>query len=353
MNRILLFVVFFSIFLSIYFSMNLYVYFRLTSLFEISHTLILYILIFTLAVSFPISSVLEHYFKNWFIKIFYTISAVWTGILWYLFSALLIYEILKLFIKLDPKTYGLLIIGIVVISTIFSLISASFLAVNEINLPMKIQSETKIVQLSDLHIGTIHNSGFLARVVEKTNEIDPDFVVITGDLVDGSGKFHAPSFKQLDKIKAHVYMVTGNHEFYVGIDLVMDIMDQTKVEVLRNESIIINGIQLIGVDDPGDSGKSANLSKYKITQPSILLRHQPTLLKKASAAGINLQLSGHTHAGQIFPFNLLVRTSYRYVSGLHKMNETYLYVSPGTGTWGPPMRLGSRSEITVINLKNG
>jgi predicted MPP superfamily phosphohydrolase len=149
-------------------------------------------------------------------------------------------------------------------------------------------------------------------------------------------------------------MVTGNHERYEGIELVVDALKGTGVRVLRDEVVNTHGIQLVGVDDPGDfPRKNHVLARLNISdgKPSVLMQHTPGAVKDAQGAGIDLMLSGHTHNGQIIPFNYIVKLFFPYIQGLYRIGEMHLYVSPGTGTWGPPMRLGSRSEITLLRLQ--
>jgi len=348
MNRTIMFIIFFMIFLSIYFSLNLYVYFRLTNMFNINRSIYLYSALVALAVSFPLASVLEHYFNNFLVRGFYIISSIWSGMLFIMFTVLLVHQLLALFIKNPVFDYAM--VGIALFLALFAIINALNTNVRSIEVTIEgLDKDIKLVQLSDLHIGTVRNSKFLQSVVFKVNQLEPDIVVITGDLVDGSGKYHAESFKVLSKLKAKTYFVTGNHEFYVGIEDVMKILNKTNMKILRNESIMYNGLQIIGIDDAGETRNHPNL-KMKVSKPAILLRHQPILVEEAEKAGIDLQLSGHTHDGQIFPFNFLVRTSFKYIGGMYEIGKMKLYVSPGTGTWGPPMRLGSKNEITVFNL---
>ncbi|MFA6089803.1 MAG: metallophosphoesterase, partial [Candidatus Woesearchaeota archaeon] len=191
-------------------------------------------------------------------------------------------------------------------------------------------------------------------IIEKTNSLNPDVVVITGDFVDGSGKLSIKTFEQLNNIKAPTFMVMGNHEFYEGEQRVIDLLSETKVKVLRNESELIKGINIIGLDYSENKSYVAEHLKnieFNNSKPTILLNHVPMGYEDAAKSGVKLQLSGHTHNGQIFPFTLLVKARFPKINGLYNIDNLSLYVSPGTGTWGPPMRLGSKNEITVLKLK--
>lgn len=223
----------------------------------------------------------------------------------------------------------------------------------------------RIVQMSDIHVGPTIGKEFIDQLVARTNSLEPDIVAITGDLVDGSvanlGKFLEP----LRDIKAKhgVYFVTGNHEYFSGADEWISHLRDLGVTVLRNERVSIErdgaGLDIAGIDDPtGPSfGKDHGpdlaraLAGRDPSHPVILLAHQPKAATEAAEHGVDLQLSGHTHGGQIFPFNFLVKLQQPFVAGLHKLRDTLIYVSPGTGYWGPPMRVGAPAEITDITLR--
>jgi predicted MPP superfamily phosphohydrolase len=233
--------------------------------------------------------------------------------------------------------------------------NAYFIETKHIVVPMdKLQKNMTIVQLSDVHLGAIHNTHFLKRVVDKTNGLNPDAVLITGDLFDGGGVLDGDIAMLLNGFKAETFFTTGNHERYAGLDNAMAVLNKTKIRVLQNEAVDYKGIQIVGIGDTYDDFTRPNdfVSKIAINKslPTILMYHQPTGIKEANEAGIDLQLSGHTHYGQFFPINLIVMVLSRYPYGLHDYNGTKIYVTSGVGTWGPPMRLCSRNEIVVIHL---
>jgi uncharacterized protein len=230
---------------------------------------------------------------------------------------------------------------------------------------------TSIVQLSDVHIGPTLGRRFLERVVDKVNALQPDVIVITGDLVDGSVERLGPAVATLARLRARhgVFFVTGNHEYYSGADAWCAFLTGLGVRVLRNERVAIGAgdqtFDLAGVDDfsahhfGGDHGAdlSRALAGRDPARELILLAHQPRAVVDAERAGVGLQISGHTHGGQIWPFNYLVRLQQPVTSGLERFGRSLIYVSNGTGYWGPPMRLGSPAEITQLVLlragKNG
>ncbi|HTV18353.1 MAG TPA: metallophosphoesterase [Polyangiaceae bacterium] len=224
---------------------------------------------------------------------------------------------------------------------------------------------TTIVQLSDVHVGPTIGRRFLERVVEKVNALEPDVVAITGDLVDGSVPTLAPHVAPLGRLRARhgVYFVTGNHEYYSGAEEWCAHLGELGVRVLRNERVSIGtegeSYDLAGVDDFAgrhfgrghglDIGRA--LAGRDESREVVLLAHQPRAVVEAERAGVGLTISGHTHGGQIWPFNYLVRLQQPVTSGLVRFGRSLIYVSNGTGYWGPPMRLGSPAEITQLVLE--
>jgi predicted MPP superfamily phosphohydrolase len=224
----------------------------------------------------------------------------------------------------------------------------------------------KIVQLTDIHIGPMRDGKWLQKIVNRVNKLDADIIAITGDLVDGSVPELASHIAELTKLKAKygVYFVTGNHEYYSGADEWCEHLQKIGIDVLRNKSVSlkINGdtINLAGVDDWSSRhfAKGHNISTALAscdkTKPIILLAHQPITMHEAAAAYADLQLSGHTHGGQIWPFKYLVYLQQPVSHGLFQYPNSNLqvYVNQGTGFWGPPMRLGTFAEISCLILEN-
>ena len=223
----------------------------------------------------------------------------------------------------------------------------------------------RIVQLSDIHIGPILDRRFARRVVECTNALAPDLVAITGDLVDGSVERIAPEVAPFAALRARhgVYFVTGNHDHYSGAERWVRRVQALGIRVLRNERVTIGdgdaGFDLAGVEDHHAhlvSGTAREdlpraLDGRDGSRPVVLLAHDPASFPDAVRLGVDLQLSGHTHGGQIWPFNYLVRLSTPYVAGHYRVDGAQLYVSRGTGFWGPAMRLFAPAEITEIVVR--
>ena len=220
-----------------------------------------------------------------------------------------------------------------------------------------------IVQLSDLHLGYDLGHRFLNNVIRTTNALNPDIIVITGDIMESSPAYFRRFRQDFRKFQAPygTYAVTGNHDFYNGAAPFIKIMEESGIPVLQNELIRLqNNMQLIGIHDQTANrnkrlGFESNLAKAlssKVeTNPSILLAHQPKDYQLAVDKAVDLILCGHTHNGQIFPIPLIVKKVYDYVSGHHRLGSfTDLIISQGTGFWGPPLRLGANSQIVKIEL---
>jgi hypothetical protein len=222
-----------------------------------------------------------------------------------------------------------------------------------------------LVQLTDIHIGPTIGRAFIEEIVARTNALNPDIIAITGDLVDGTVPQLRDAVAPIGDLRARygVFFVTGNHEYFSGATPWIAELTRLGVRCLRNERVSIGdgaaSFDLAGVDDHsgarfGEQGHGEDLDKaLEGLDPSrevVLLAHQPKSVFAASRFGIGLQISGHTHGGQIWPFSYLVRLQQPFVAGLHRHAGTQIYVSRGTGYWGPPMRLGAPAEITQLIL---
>ncbi len=225
-------------------------------------------------------------------------------------------------------------------------------------------SGLRLVQLSDMHVGLTIGRDFVEDVVRKVNALQPDLVAITGDLIDGSVEDLGAAIAPLGGIRSKLgtYFVTGNHEYYSGADSWLEFLRDLGIRVLRNEHVELskNGetFHVAGVDDwtahRFGNGHGADMARAMLgrdtSKPVVLLAHQPIQFDEARAHGVDLQISGHTHGGQIFPFGFLTRLAQPFLSGLHRRGESQIYVSSGTGYWGPPMRIAAPAEITLIEL---
>jgi uncharacterized protein len=240
--------------------------------------------------------------------------------------------------------------------------------IKEVRVPLarlpRSMSGTTIAQITDLHIGPTIRRDYVEIVVAKTNALQPDIIAITGDLVDGSVeelREHAAPLANL-KAKYGVFFVTGNHEYYAGVEPWIAELTRLGIRVLRNERVTIGqgeeSFDLAGVDDWSSRGDGHGHDLARAVagrdpqRELVLLAHQPRAVNDAAEHGVGLQLSGHTHGGQIWPWRYMVYLQQPYVSGLARhLERTWIYVSSGTGYWGPPMRLLAPAEISKIVLE--
>jgi predicted MPP superfamily phosphohydrolase len=223
----------------------------------------------------------------------------------------------------------------------------------------------RIVQITDLHVGPTIREDYVAGVVSAIAKLDADLIAVTGDMVDGSPEDLEPLMQPLAQLRARdgVFFCTGNHEYYSGVLRWCAAMSRLGMKVLNNAHAVVTRqgarILVAGVtdhrahtmvpshrSDPGAAVEGAPPCDVRL-----LLAHQPKSCHAAAEVGFDLQLSGHTHGGQIFPWTLLVRLAQPFGSGLHRLGQMWVYVSRGTGYWGPPMRLGAPSEITLLRLE--
>ncbi|HEV8518556.1 MAG TPA: metallophosphoesterase [Burkholderiales bacterium] len=233
-----------------------------------------------------------------------------------------------------------------------------------VNLPASVHGFT-IAQISDVHVGTTIKGNYLNAIVDAVNELNADMIAVTGDLVDGSVANLAPHTESLSRLSARhgAFFVTGNHEYYSGVRSWVAEIRRLGLHVLMNEHVVLKheGAELVvaGVTDfnahhfdPSHQSDPAGAiaGAPRDAAVNILLAHQPRSAFAAQAAGYDLQLSGHTHGGQFLPWNFFVRLQQPFTAGLHRLGKLWVYVSRGTGYWGPPKRLGAPSEITMLRL---
>jgi len=350
------YIIFYSVFQLVFFGMHLYVYLRLRKMFPPCAAGWWWFAVVALSLSFPACTLLEKFFPNTATMLLYTAASVWLGVLFLFLSTLVVLEPARLFMHINTPLMGKCVVAFVAVLSIFGLINALFIRATEVTIPVAgLEKPLRAALLSDLHVGTIHNSGFLKRIVTKTNNLQPDVVFITGDFFDGTGPITEKTVLPLSGLQAPSFFVMGNHEKFFGMDRVQGLIEPTGVRVLRNAVAQFGGLQIIGIDNPERENRKDNEQIHSVafdrSRPNVLLYHTPVGIEDARRAGVSVQLSGHTHNGQLYPFNLLVKLFYPYTRGLYDLNGLLLYVTPGTGTWGPPMRMGSSNEITLITFQ--
>ena len=212
----------------------------------------------------------------------------------------------------------------------------------------------KLVQISDVHVGPLLRKDWVAHVVGQIERLSPDLVAITGDLVDGRVHEIAEHVAPLARLRAPrgVFFTTGNLEYYSGVEEWYAHLPSLGVRPLRNQRVeVAPGLDLAGIEDPtGAPDLAKALEGRDPSRALVLMAHQPRQFFEAARRGVSLTLSGHTHGGQIWPFSWIVALAQPYLAGLHRRGESQLYVSRGTGFWGPPMRVFAPAEITLLKL---
>lgn len=290
-------------------------------------------------------------------RVFSAVAMTWLGICFMAFGLVAAWEVANLLFALPAQPSGLALGGIVTALTVYGFVNAHRLTVREVQVPAAagIPDEargTRFVQISDVHVGS-RSGRFLRRVVQRINRLEADYVLITGDLIDFEG-ISEQELASLADLRLPAYFIIGNHERYVDVDEICERLTNLGVRVLRNESLEVGPFQLVGIDDAEPKTQVGSMLPYFTAVPDryrILLYHRPDGARDAADWGAHLMLCGHTHNGQIVPFNYIVRRVFPRICGLYRIDDLHLYVSQGTGTWGPILRLGSRCEIGIIHLQ--
>ena len=333
------------------------------------HRAVLATVLFLLPLSFIGSTFLAHRRDGVLTRVLYFCSCLWLGVGLTLLTAFGLAWIAWGATKLvgqdpNPMWFGLAAVGLAFLYSAYGIANAYHprlvrFSVHIKNLPPSWRGKS-VVQLSDVHLGSVFGARFLSRIVARVNAQKPAMVLITGDLFDGANGNLEQLVAPLNRLLAPqgTYFVTGNHETYLGVERSYAALHTTPVRVLANECVVIDGLQVVGISYPARgeawsfAQKIAMLPGFDPASPSILLYHSPSQVAQAKAAGINLQLSGHVHRGQIFPLQFITRLIFgRYYYGLHKEGDYTLYTTSGTGLWGPTMRTGNHPEIVVIRLE--
>ncbi|HAL45936.1 MAG TPA: hypothetical protein DCP47_08500 [Phycisphaerales bacterium] len=342
--------IFFSTILTLSFVLNFYVLVRLSTLLPIKRGIVFWVIAFLCSISLITATIIRGYSDNFISKSLFMIVTNWYGILWLLFSTLIVYEFVRLFIKINPVTAGYSIIGFVGLLTIYSFLNTQFLHVKKIEIPGNINC--RIVHISDIHIGSI-SKWFFKRIINEIQTQEPDIVLITGDLVDNMNHNTVTALQELKRLKVPIYFTTGNHERYAGLEKAQQELEKLNVTVLRNDYADTNDFRIIGIDDGLSDIEIKNIAERYVDKSkyNILMYHRPLDIDLLSQTGANLTISGHTHKGQIFPFYFVVKYFFPNIYGRYEYPGGILNVSSGCGTWGPRMRLGSRSEIMKIEIK--
>ncbi len=320
-----------------------------------------------LSVSFVAASLLAFRYTNSAVRAFYRAAAVWTGLVSFLFFAALSSWIILGIARIaglgvDFHRIVEWLFGAAVVAGLYGVFNASWTRITRAtvrlaNLPPAWRGRTAAL-ISDVHLGHVRNGSFLRRLVAKVLHEKPDAIFIAGDLYDGTAIDAKRAAQPLSELKAPqgVYFVAGNHEQFGDDSKYLHAVAAAGVRVLSNEKVEVDGLQIIGVPY-----RHAALEEHFASvlrgmrvdrdRASILLTHAPDHPATAEAAGVSLQLSGHTHLGQFVPWSWMARRVYReFVYGLRRIGKMQVFTSSGAGTWGPPLRLGSNPEIVMLQF---
>lgn len=366
-NVPLIFVLIMLVIEAIIVCIHLAVYATLADVFGIGGPFSAAVFVF-LAVTFLAASFLAHWAKGGLIDWCYHAAAYWLGLIALLFVATVIFFFTATFLySMDIYVSPVLLAGTAF--AVFFLLhlygtwkssraEITSLTITLPNLPVAWRGK-KVVFVSDFHLGNIWGARLARRIAKKIEALAPEAIMIGGDLYDGTACDAAKLIEPLREMKAPrgVYFITGNHEYILpDLPAALAAIRNAGIRILDNEAVDLGGLMLVGVDD---ATTRSNEDFKKILQgitrpagaPAILLRHEPDHREAARDAGVSLMLSGHTHHGQMIPFNYITHLLYQgFDYGLHPLGPMQVYTSSGVGTWGPPLRLGTKSEIVAITL---
>jgi hypothetical protein len=320
-----------------------------------------------LSVSFVAASLLAFRYTNTPVRTFYRIAAIWVGLLTFLFIAMLaswfIFGVARV-AGLNVNFHRLVevLFGIAIAAGLYGVFNANWTRITRTTVQLANLPEAwrgrKAALISDVHLGHVRNGGFLRRMVAKILKEEPDAIFIAGDLYDGTAIDANRAAEPLNGLTAPhgVYFVAGNHEQFGDDSKYLSAISAAGVRVLSNEKVEVDGLQIVGVPYRNAAhGRLASVLQgvcLDRDRASILLTHAPDNPEIAEAAGVSLQLSGHTHLGQFIPWSWMARRIYRqFVYGLSRIGKMQVFTSSGAGTWGPPLRLGSNPEIVMLEFQ--
>lgn len=333
-----------------------------------SATVALRTAVFLLAFSFIAAALLGFYFANRAVTLLYRFASVWLGLLNFFFLAACLCWLTRATLALfgftaDRPLLAAVLFSSAVLAGIYGLVNARLIRIRRIpidltGLPQSWRGRTALVA-SDLHLGHINGVRFSGRIVRLAARLNPDVVFFPGDLFDGAKADAAALVEPFRNLAPPFgsYFATGNHDEFGNAAHYGDVLTRAGIRVLDNEKVTVDGLDIVGVSY-GDSGfpirLRATLENLQLVpgRASILLNHVPNRLAIVEQAGIVLQLSGHTHGGQIFPFTWLTRRAFgKFTYGLQRFGKLQVYTSSGVGTWGPPMRVGTSPEVALLTFK--
>lgn len=355
---------------------HLAVYATMSAAFGIGGTAFQWLFII-LAITFITSSVIVHWSRNRLAQWYYAFAAYWFGLVHFLFMGgvafFIIENILNFYVVyVDPALIGGICYSVFFLIHLYGTWNSGRARVVRITMPLSSSSvrlpeywrNHPLVFISDIHLGAIRGAAFTSKIVDKINAVEPAAVVIGGDLYDGvkcDAEAVIAPLRNL-KTKKGVYYITGNHEYYGEFERYMAAIRDVGITILDNETVDVEGIRFTGVSFRethkredfqnmlGRMGITGGASATATT-PTILVKHEPDNLDVAEQAGFSAGFFGHTHQGQIWPLSIITRQMYQgFDYGLKAFKKMQVYTSSGVGTWGPPLRIGTKSEIIVVQF---
>jgi len=377
-------VLFFTIFFTVYTALNYYIFIRgWQALHSLPWLKPFYIVVFIIAAyGYVFTKLLYKFLPAIIYDIWLGIGAIWFAFFVYFILLLLGLDIIRLFNSFfnflpkyiyhnyeeTKKITAIVIIALVGLIVFLGNLNKRDITVKNLNITLPKGNgklnELNMVMASDLHLSPIDGERLLSKIIDKINSVNPDIVLFAGDIVDDKAvilqdRGIGESYKRLNP-KYGIYSITGNHEYINDVEPSVKFMEQYGMKVIRDSyELVDSSFYLVGREDvamrqfTGKERKSldAMINSINSDYPKILLDHTPVRLEQAEKSGIDLQLSGHTHHGQIWPGNIITNMIYEVSWGYLKNGPTQYYVSSGAGTWGPPVRTGSKSEIVNIKIK--
>ena len=328
----------------------------------------LQIAVAVLSISFVAASLLAFRGSSWPVRLFYDAAAVWMGFFNFFFLAACLCWVAyagSRLLGLHPGRpfIAATIFGLAVLTGVYGIVNARMIRVTRVavqlsNLPPAWHGRVAAL-VTDVHLGSVNGEEFIRTIIGKLRPLHPDIVFIAGDLYDGTKVDPDAAIAPWKEFSPRLgtYFVTGNHEEFTDPAKYLSAVRASGIRVLNDEKVVVDGLQIAGVHD----GALANAGRLQAIlrslalergQASVLLAHTPSRLPVAEEAGISMQLSGHTHRGQMFPFTWLTKRIFgQYTYGLAHFGGLLVYTSSGVGTWGPPMRVGTQPEIVIIRFE--
>ena len=380
MDNLKSFIIFITIVLIVYGGINFYLFQRITMAASITgnRIWILRIILIILILSYPLGRIIGS--GNSIGISFHVIGSFWLGMMTYFFLIALAVDFMRLTnfllhwippsITSNPSQAGRIILNTSTLIVFTAVILGYFNALHPVVKEVKVKFprfaeksfDYHIAVFSDAHLGTLVGKKRLNYIVDKVNSINPNLILIIGDLFDESRGNIEWALEPLSRLQAKdgIFAVSGNHEYYHGISQSAEFMNRAGIKMLRNETIQIEGvINLAGCDDvtglqqfgEEKAAYSELMGGAEGNLPTILMHHTPLRIEEARRAGVDMMLCGHTHSGQLWPFGYITKWIYGIAPGLSKRGDMLIYLTSGAGTWGPPVRIGAKPELVHIILE--